>query len=301
MAVSDVRAVRAVADGLTFLEGPRWHDNALWFSDFHTNRVLRMQAGIAIPEVVCEVPNQPSGLGFDPEGRLLVVSMKDRRVMRWDRGELSEHADLSSLAQGHCNDMMVLADGSAYVGNHGSDGPDQPYNPTHLIRVEPDGSARIVGEDLYFPNGMAVTDDGKTLLVAESLASRISAFDIAADGDLTNRRIWAELGPRPTEATFSAAFAGGGLVPDGIAIDVTGALWIAVANGGAVRVTPEGDIVETIRVPGESVYAVALGGPSLQTLFLCAAPPLATYDPIERPRARMLACEVEAMGVGGIP
>ncbi|MGM5068689.1 SMP-30/gluconolactonase/LRE family protein [Rhodococcus qingshengii] len=297
---SDVADVRKVADGLTFLEGPRWHNNALWFSDFYTNRVLRLEEGTAVPQVVCEVPNQPSGLGFDTQGRLLVVSMTDRRVMRLERGELVEHADLSALAQGHCNDMVVMADGSAYVGNHGRcDGPDQQYSPTRLIRIDADGSARAVGAELNFPNGMVVTDDGGTLLVAESLASRISAFTIGAGGDLVDRRVWAALGPVPPVTTFSAAFAGGGLVPDGIALDVEGALWVAVANEGAVRVTPEGEIVQTIEVPGESVFAVALGGPALRTLYLCVAPPLASYNPHEHPRARMLAYEVEVKGVGG--
>lgn len=303
MTDSGTTDLRTVAEGLTFLEGPRWHDGALWFSDFYTHRVFRVPDGDGNPEVVCEVPNQPSGLGFDPQGRLLVVSMADCRVLRLEEGELIEHANLSALAQAYCNDMIVMGDGAAYVGNLGHhEGFDDPFAPTRLIRVEPDGSARAVGEEVLFPNGMVVTDDGATLLVAESLSSRVSAFTIAPDGELVDRRVWAQLGPAAAKASLKAALAGEGPAPDGIAIDAEGALWVADSRpdsrGGALRVAPGGDILQTIEVPGMSVFAVALGGTALRTLYLCAAPPPGSFDPVEGREARMLACEVAVPGVG---
>jgi sugar lactone lactonase YvrE len=155
-----------VAGGLTFPEAPRWHDGALWVSDMHAHAVLRLEPA-GTPTTVAEVPGCPSGLGFLPDGRLLVVSMHDRRVMRLDADGLREHADLSGLAPWHCNDMAVDANGRAYVGNFGDDSaPPAPPAPTVLIAVEPDGQARVVADELMFPNGIAVSDGGKTLVVA---------------------------------------------------------------------------------------------------------------------------------------
>lgn len=286
--------LRTVAEGLAFLEAPRWHDGALWFSDFYTHRVFRVPGGDGEPEVVCEVPNQPSGLGFDPFGRLLVVSMTDRRVLRLEADGLVEHADLSALAPAHLNDMVVARDGAAYVGNFGRDAAshDEPLVPTRLIRVEPDGSARPVGEEILFPNGMAIAGDGATLLVSESFSSCVTAFTIAPDGQLADRRVWAQLGPAPAEPTLTAALTGPGPVPDGIALDAEGALWVADASGGALRVAPGGEVLETVEVPERCVFAVALGGAELRTLYLCTAPSLEHYDALAGRDARMLACDV---------
>ena len=157
-----------VAGGLTFPEAPRWHDGALWVSDMHAHAVLRLEPSGTLT-TVAEVPGCPSGLGFLPDGRMLVVSMHDRRVMRLDPDGLREHADLSGLAPWHCNDMAVDANGRAYVGNFGDDSaPPAPPAPTVLIAVEPDGQARVVADELMFPNGIAVSDGGETLVVAET-------------------------------------------------------------------------------------------------------------------------------------
>ena len=179
-------------EGLCFPEGPRWRDGALWFSDMHDQRVKRMTADGAVADV-CTVPHWPSGLGWLPDGTLLVVSMTDRRVLRWDGERLALHADLSDLASFHCNDMVVDAHGRAYVGNFGFDLHAQKKpRPAELICVEPDGAARVVADDLQFPNGTVITPDGGTLIVGESWGARLTAFDILPNGDLGNRRVWAE-------------------------------------------------------------------------------------------------------------
>jgi sugar lactone lactonase YvrE len=199
-----------VAVGLTFPEAPRWHDGALWLSDMHAHAVLRLEPA-GTPATVAEVPGCPSGLGFLPDGRMLVVSMHDRRVMRLDPDGLREHADLSGLAPWHCNDMAVDANGRAYVGNFGDDSaPPAPPAPTVLIAVEPGGQARLVADELMFPNGIAVSDGGKTLVVAEtrSVPGRLSAFRILPDGGLADRRVLAEFGA--------------GELPDGIVLDAAG-------------------------------------------------------------------------------
>jgi sugar lactone lactonase YvrE len=288
-----------VADGLSFTEAPRWHDGSLWFSDISAQRVYRVSPG-KTPTVVCRVPGAPSGLGFLPDGDLVVVSMIDRRLLRLKDGALTLHADLSHICDADLNDMEITADGVAYVGNLGSEFiSDQPLLPTRLVRVEPDGAARSVGDELTFPNGMAFADGGKTLLVAESFASRISAFAIGVDGALSERRIWAQLGPEPEVPSLAAALAAPGPVPDGIALDAEGALWVADAGGGALRVAQGGEVLERVSVTDRSVFAVALGGEDLRTLYLCVAPPPLTADSEKERMGSILACQVEVPGLPG--
>ena len=180
-------------DRLAFPEAPRWHDGALWFSDFYTQRIQRVDMKGRC-ETVASVPGQPSGLGWLPDGRLLVVSMTDRRLLRLDGSVLVEVADLSKLAPFHCNDMVVDAKGRTYIGNFGFDfAARQAPRPTGLILVLPDGQARVVAQDLHFPNGAVITPDGRTLIIGETYASRLTAFDIADDGSLSGRRVWATL------------------------------------------------------------------------------------------------------------
>jgi sugar lactone lactonase YvrE len=274
-----------VAGGLTFPEAPRWHDGALWLSDMHAHAVLRLEPA-GTPATVAEVPGCPSGLGFLPDGRMLVVSMHDRRVMRLDPDGLREHADLSGLAPWHCNDMAVDASGRAYVGNFGDDSaPPDPPAPTVLIAVEPDGQARVVAGELMFPNGIAVSDGGKTLVVAEtrSVPGRLSAFRILPDGGLADRRVLAEFGT--------------GELPDGIVLDAAGGIWVAMPfSGEVVRVGPAGTVTERIKV--ESAYAVALGGPDGRDLFVCTAP---SWVPEEATRLRggaVLRTRVEIPAAG---
>jgi sugar lactone lactonase YvrE len=255
--------------GLSFGEGPRWHDDRLWLSDFYQHVVLAIdETGRA--ERIVEVPNQPSGLGWLPDGRLLVVSMTDRRLLRLDPAGLVEHADLSEVAAFHCNDMVVDAQGRAYVGNFGFDsaayvaehGPDSlmtdPGPPAaRLALVAPDGTVQVAAEGLRFPNGSVITANGRTLIVAETYARRLSAFEIAADGTLSNRRVWAALD---------------GVAPDGICLDAEGAVWVANPRAPeCLRVAEGGAILDRVQA-GQRCFACALGGPDRQTLFLVTAP-----------------------------
>jgi len=240
-------------DKLAFPESPRWHEGALWFSDFYTRRVQRVDmAGRC--ETVVTVPGQPSGLGWLPDGRLLVVSMTDRRLMRLDAEVLTEVADLSALAPFHCNDMVVDAKGRAYVGNFGFDFVTrQTPRATCLILVQPDGTARVVADDLLFPNGAVITPDGRTLIIGESYASRLSAFDIGDDGSLSGRRVWAALD---------------GATPDGISLDAEGAIWLASPTSREVlRVREGGEVTHRVATPGQAV-ACMLGGADGCTLFV---------------------------------
>ena len=243
--------------GVDFGEGPRWHDGRLWFSDFYQHAV-KAAAPDGSVEIVVEVPGQPSGLGWMPNGDLLVVSMLDRRVMRYDGAGLREHADLSPIATAHCNDMTVDAHGRAYVGNFGFDlhgGED--VCPATLALVQPDGSVEAAADNLLFPNGAVITPDGATFIVGESFAGQFTAFDITADGRLENRRLWAAVP---------------GTIPDGCCLDAEGGIWYADAVGRAAqRVTEGGDI--THRVETElHCFAVMLGGDDARTLFLVTAP-----------------------------
>ena len=295
------RELTVLGEGFSFLEGPRWHDGRLWASDFFTRRVLAFDADGGV-ETICTLPDSmPSGLGWDPQGRLLVSSMADRRLLRLQDGELVQVADLSGHAPWLCNDMVVDDAGRAYVGNFGwDDEADPTVHPTRLLRVDPDGAVHVAAEDVVFPNGMAISPDGGTLLLSETFAGRISAFDRAPDGTLSNRRTWADFAPPGGFATTTEACLSGLPLPDGMALDAEGALWIGHAFGdGALRVAEGGEILEVVRVgEGQSVFAVALGGPDRRTLHMCAAKPYGAGDPANVHVARLLSCRVEVPGAG---
>ena len=245
--------------GLGFLEGPRWHEGRLWFSSFTERMVFAVDQDGALESIV-EVDQQPSGLGWLPDGRLLVVSMIDRRVLRLDPGGLVEHGALGALASGNANDMVVAANGNAYVGNFGFDlgglTPDAPRPTTNLALVRPDGSVSGVAAGLAFPNGSVITPDGSTLIVGESMAARYTAFRIADDGSLHDRRVWAETP---------------GMSPDGCCLDAEGAIWFADARGQrVVRVAEGGSILMEIATPQPS-FACMLGGLDGRTLFVLTA------------------------------
>ena len=244
-------------EGLTFPEGPRWRDGRLWFSDFYTHRVIAVDPeGRA--ETVAEVPQQPSGLGWTPDGHLLIVSMLDRRLVRLEGGDLHTVADLSRIATGPCNDMVVDGEGRAYVGNFGYDRHrGEPQRNACIARVDPDGSVSVAAEDLIFPNGTVITPDGKTLIVAETRGNRLTAFDVMPDASLANRRSFAELE---------------GCLPDGICLDAEGAVWVTDAGGGPLlRVFEGGRIERTIPTGERNAYACMLGGDERRTLFLCTS------------------------------
>jgi sugar lactone lactonase YvrE len=273
-ASSTTHEIRTVLTDLHFTECPRWHGDRWFFVDFYSRRVLSMAADGSGLRTELDVPAQPSGLGWLPDDRLLVISMKDRKILRREAdGTVVEHADLSSLATGHLNDMVVDDQGRAYVGNFGFDlmaGDD--VAPAALILVEPDGSARVVADELYFPNGSVITPDGGTLLVDETFANRVSAFDIAADGSLGPRRDWAVFGPRAASSALDDAMAAAVVAPDGCGLDADGNLWVADALGGPTLLVAEGgEILDRVDA-GSPVFACMPGGPDGRDLFLCCAP-----------------------------
>jgi len=295
------REIRTVIDGMSYLECPRWHDGRLYVSDFYTRQVYRLDLdGGGAAEPVARVPEQPSGLGWMPDGSMLVVSMRDRRVLRVrDGGAPEVHADLSSLAPWHLNDMVVDEGGGAYVGNFGFDLMTlQPIRETGIIRVDPDGSATVVADGLRFPNGTVIFPDGRTLVVAETIAGRLTAFDVGDDGALSNRRVWAQLSETVEGDDMGAVLAGGGIAPDGIALDAEGAMWAADALGGRVlRIREGGEIVEEI-APGIGVFACGLAGAEGRTLVMCAAPSFAEHERRDTREAKLLACEVDVPRAG---
>jgi len=246
---------KILLEDLTFPEGPRWHEGRLWFSDFYAHEVIAVDMA-GQRETIVKVPGQPSGLGWTPEGRLLVVSMTDRRLLRLDPDGLVEVADLSALANYHCNDMVVDGDGGAYVGNFGFNSHDgSEFKAADLIRVDPDGGVSVAAEGLAFPNGSVITPDGGTLIVGETRGNILSAWDRAPDGGLSNRRVWANLG---------------GGFPDGICLDANGAVWVAdPRNKETIRVLEGGVVTDRISTGEMGSFACMLGGAERRTLFIC--------------------------------
>ena len=248
-----------LVDGLDFGEGPRWHDGRLWYSDFYQHRVYAVSPRGARETILDLGSEQPSGLGWMPDGSLLVVAMTARRVLRMADGEVTIHADLSEIATWHCNDMVVAADGMAYVGNFGWDIEHDRGHPlaATLAVVRPDGSVQSGPGDLLFPNGSVITPDGSTLVIAETFGGRFSAFPLDADGCPGEGSEWA---PVP------------GAAPDGCTLDSDGGIWFADAAGsGVVRVLEGGTITDRLPTP-QPAYACMLGGDDGRTLFILTAP-----------------------------
>ena len=296
------RAFRTVLEGGSYFEGPRWHDGAWWASDFYRHTVSRVASGGG-ETVVVEVENQPSGLGWLPDGSLLVVSMKDHRLLRVADGTESTHADLSDVCGGHLNDMVVDASGRAFVGDFGFDlmGGGAPA-PASLKRVDPDGTVTVVAEDLRFPNGSVITPDGGTLIVGETWGNRFTAFDIGADGSLANRRVWADFGPEPVGGSVQELIGQVVVAPDGCTLDADGHVWVADGlNARVLRVAPGGAIAEEISAPdGMGVFACALGGTDGRQLLLCCAPDF--YEHTRAPvREAVLVTTEVAVPHAGLP
>lgn len=278
-----VSETRVLLDGLAFPEGPRWHEDKLWFSDVHAHWVMSVDIEGKAKHIV-EVPNVPSGLGWLPDGRLLVVSTTDSRLLRLGPDGLSEVADLSNLVSYHCNDMVVDQQGRAYVGNEGFDlasGAD--YAPAELVLVTPDGHARVVADGMEYPNGAVITPDGRTLIVGETFGACLTAFDIETDGSLTNRRTWAKL-----EAA----------VPDGICLDAEGAIWVASPiSSGVMRVREGGEVTDRINVATQA-WACMLGGPGRRTLFIATSETDRAEQAMIKKSGRIETVEVEIPGAG---
>jgi sugar lactone lactonase YvrE len=292
------RKLETLVGGGAFFECPRWHDGHLWVSDYWRHQILAITPDGAT-EPVAEVPGSPSGLGWLPDGTLLVVSMFDTKLLRVQDGATVVHADLSAHSGPQSNDMVVDAAGRAYVST--TDFTAFAEMPaTNLVRVDPDGSVSVAAEGLLFPNGSVITPDGATLIVAESWGQRLTAFDLEVDGSLANRRDWARFAP-PQAPAGPGRPAQWGCAPDGITLDAEGAVWVAdAANKRAIRVREGGQILEEIGAGDLDVIACALGGDDGRTLFLCATPDF-RLPPEEAARtrpARILTCRVDVPHAG---
>jgi sugar lactone lactonase YvrE len=239
--------------GILFGESPRWHDERLWFSDWGTQEIVAVDLE-GNSEIIIRMPSFPFCIDFLSDGCLLIVSARDRLLLRRKPdGSLVTHADLGGLSDHPWNDIVVDGRGNAYVGNTGFDFPEGEFAPGILALVTPDGTARQVADGVAFPNGIVVTPDNATLIVAESYGNRLTAFDIAADGSLSNRRVWADLDDG---------------VPDGICLDAEGAVWYGdVPNKRCVRVREGGEVLQTIELD-RGCFACMLGGVDRRTLFL---------------------------------
>jgi sugar lactone lactonase YvrE len=289
-----------IVPDLHFSECPRWRDGRLWFSDFYLHRVHSCEADGSDLRVEAEVPEQPSGLGWLPDGRLLVVSQHDQRILRREHdGTLMTHAELADHVTGDPNDMVVDDQGRAYVGSFGFDLMGGAASaPAGLVRIDPDGTVTSVADGLHFPNGSVITPDGRTLIVDETFGNRISAFTIADDGSLTDQRVWAELGPLPTTTDVGEALETVEAGPDGCGLDADGLLWVADAvHGRVIRVREGGEIVEQIDTP-MGVYACMLGGDDGRTLFLCCAPDFLADNRRKAAEAAILTTTVEVPHAG---
>lgn len=286
-----------VADGLHFAEGPRWRSGRLWFSDFFHQKVFSLSAdGDLTTEL--ELDDSPSGLGWMPDGSLLVVKMNAREVWRrWPDGRFALHADLRAFSTFKCNDMAVDALGRAYVGNFGFNldaeiktrgvpavMADHPTTPIAL--VYPDGTVvSAAGDEQFsFPNGTVISPEGDTLIVGETIGARLTSFRIREDGTLVDRQLWASTLPR---------------VPDGICLDAQGAVWIADPTAPeCVRYAEGGDVLDIVSTGDLNAYACMLGGQDGCDLYICAAPTSDAEQAAAAPKGAILRARVEHRAAG---
>jgi sugar lactone lactonase YvrE len=254
--MADTTAYISFVDGLAYPESPRWRDGMLWFSDVHN---FRLKACDLTGNVIVDkaVPERPAGLGFMPDGQLLLATALGRRLHLYSDGAAKPVADLSPMTRGLLNDMVVDRKGRAYVGDTGYNlGAGEAYRPGQIFLFEEGSEARPVAFDVNFPNGMAVSPCGQTLYVAETFAKVVSAFKIMEDGSLADRRIHANL-----DGT-----------PDGLCLDSEGALWVATLQRGQFqRIAPSGAVTQSIDVSPAHAVSCTLGGDARKTLFLCYA------------------------------
>jgi sugar lactone lactonase YvrE len=294
-------------DGGTFFEGPRWHDGCWWVSDFYTDggRIVAVDPGGAIAR---EIPlEQPSGLGWLPDGDLLAVSMSTHKIWRIAEGaEPVPYADLSGHSRGESNDMIVDAQGRVWVDSFGYDlyAGERPVGG-ELMRIDPDGSVVPVADGLHFPNSVMVSADGGTLVVAETIASRLTAFDVAADGTLSGRRVYCQIAPTVPLDDIAADYSNVSYGPDGCTLDAEGCVWAGNSLGDWIgRFSPAGEVLQRIDAPapGMAIYAVQLGGADGNTLLLCVAPDWRKgMGDDNEPRASLWAVEVDVPHHDGRP
>jgi len=278
--------LQTLMTGLAFGEQPRWHEDRLWFSDWGTQEVIAVDLE-GNGEVIVRAPSFPCCADWLPDGRLLVVSARDGFLLRREPdGSLVTHADLTGLSdRPPGNELVVDGRGNAYVNGGGFDlMAGEEFAPGMIALVSPDGSARQVADGIAFPNGMHVAPDGSTLIVAESYAKRLTAFDIGADGGLSNRRVWADLGDG---------------IPDGICLDAENAVWYGdVPNKRCVRVREGGEVLQTVELD-RGCFACALGGPDRRTLCMMATEWSGPENMFDGPRTgQVLSVEAPAPGAG---
>ena len=267
---------KVLLEGLKFPESPRWHDDKLWFVDMEGCKVMTIDLN-GNTEIILQRSHRISGLGWLPDNRLLIVAMDDNCLLRLDPNGANVIADLNKFKFVLSNDMVVDKKGRAYVGSFGFNYMEgEPFAPTRLVLVEPNGTTRVVAEDMAFPNGAVITPDSKTLIIAETFAAKLTAFDILDDGSLINRRVWANLRSLP---------------PDGICLDAEKGIWLAApGRGRAVRVLEGGEITHIVKVENDA-YACMLGGPNRKTLFVATSKHT-------RDAGRIEFVEVDVPGVG---
>lgn len=278
--------VQILLSGLAMGESPRWHEHRLWFSDWGTQEIIAVDLN-GNSEVVVRVPfGLPFSIDWLPDGRLLIVSGSEGLLLRREPdGLLATHTDLRGLSEKSWNEIVVDGRGNAYVNGGAFDPETGGIAPGIITLITPDGSARQVADGIAFPNGMAVTPDNSTLIIAESDGKKLSAFDIAGDGSLSNRRVWADLDG----------------YPDGICIDAESAVWHAdVPNKRCVRVREGGEVMQTVKLD-QGCFACMLGGEYKTTLFLIAAEFRGMENMLEGARERtgqVLTIEAPVPGVG---
>jgi sugar lactone lactonase YvrE len=284
---SSIQTLADSSTGLKFTESPRWHNGTLWFLDIHDKRVKTVDLTGSVATIL-DLPFLPNGFGLTPEGAIVVGDAFQRRIYRSKGGALQQVADISALTTFCLSDGIVDAKGRLYVGDIGYNFVDPAARPVEtcvIVLVGLDGRASVVADKLFFPNGMVITPDGRTLIVGETLGHRLTAFHIREDGSLNKRRVWAQLPPS--------------VGPDGICLDADGGVWCANPEGAdsVVRVREGGEITDRLKVDTHA-YAVMLGGPNRTHLFISTS---ASHDPAEiqrNPTASFQIVEVDVPGAG---
>ncbi|MGZ3835437.1 MAG: SMP-30/gluconolactonase/LRE family protein [Mucilaginibacter sp.] len=275
---SNTNEIKTLMTGLGFGESPRWHIDRLWFSNWVADEIIALDLN-GSSEIIVRMPSFPFSIDWLPDDSLLIISGREQQLLRMEPGgSLVPHADLSRLSGGGFNEIVVDGRGNVYINGGGFNGPG------FIALVAPDGTVRQVADGIAFPNGMAITPDNSTLIIAESYGKKLTAFEISPDGSLSNRRVWADLGDG---------------VPDGICIDAEGAVWYAdVPNKRCVRVREGGDVLQTINVD-RGCFACMLGGPQKKTLFIMAAEWHGFEKMTDGSRTgQVLSIEVAVQGVG---
>jgi sugar lactone lactonase YvrE len=284
-----------IREGLSFGEGPRWHEGRLWFSDFYRHSVFSVAPDGSDERLEHEVPGQPSGLGWTPDGDLLCVSMVDHRVLRIHDGEQSTFCDISEYCGFWANDMVVSETGFVYVGNFGFDfdtmlaeiGVERllalPPPTTNLVVINPQGDVIQVVPDIAFPNGAVITPDGSTLILSETMASRLAAFAINPDGTLSDRRVWAQL-------DFVAC--------DGICLDANGEVWVANALSNQCLRFQEGGAITGTVTTNQTAFACMLGGDDRRTLYVMTSPTSDRFNTADFTLGKIESTRVATLGAG---